>query len=879
MIHYLLTDYVLSLAYNSENDISWQSSLSPFLELAPGVEYVVVLNGVTYVLVAQAGKEEGREIVFIGNETLVEGEDLPPFLIQYVYDIEAKTYSNYFYHNGEIAEAIFTVSVDLEKVNVILYNKKGKTAEYANVETITTDTVITGAQATFTRGHLVAPIVQSLDMRDGDQIITADGKMFKQVTVVKPDALIPENIKKHVIIGGVEGTFAGDEVEKITDIDFATEYTKVYSSAAMESFKTAENVGKIARVMYEPNTGLASDGRKYLAYYICELSGENYILRELNIEEVPIKNEQIIQAEEDTVLTKVTLPRPATLIPDNIKKNVDVGGVTGNFIGNGQEITVPNLVFNNGKAEFLPETDYLISKLTIQLPPNLEPGNIKEGVNIAGIEGTYSASNAPSLYAPTAISDITNRNSTSTLAYIRVTNPTAKNGYFATTCSLYAAGETEADDVMVAQKTLAAGASYVDFYADDWFPESILKEDTLRATFSANLFSASPKFSVTRKDTTNNNYGIYGISSISEELINATVAIKSLSKKPQKVYWGQWLAYKLTPNEGHYLPKTIEVKAGSIAGNINFLTEGYGSYNNQTGDIVIKYTRLGDTNGLSFMGDAIRIIAEAPSIPWLQDFTSGAVFVENGVLKAFLPDSKAEKIQVKLGEKIIAVAPYQTATVTPSYTIVNRTTDYGFVLNSNGYYESNNKAKPGTAAVCRVVFSSPVAFKLTLQYINYGESSFDFGMVSNVDQEFGTTNAEETSYFFSGKGNQSATAKTLSIEVPAGEERFIDIKYKKDGSVDTGNDSFQFKILITPISTTGAEVNLYTIPELSEAGEYVLTVTAEAEGYTGTDPYTVDYTSTGITVDGETLCVNGLVEDETLTINNVTVEDENLICG
>ena len=84
MIHYLLTDYVLSLAYNSENDISWQSSLPPFLELAPGAEYTVVLNGVTYILVAQAGVEEGREIVFIGNETLAEGEELPPFLIQYV---------------------------------------------------------------------------------------------------------------------------------------------------------------------------------------------------------------------------------------------------------------------------------------------------------------------------------------------------------------------------------------------------------------------------------------------------------------------------------------------------------------------------------------------------------------------------------------------------------------------------------------------------------------------------------------------------------------------------------------------------------------------------------------------------------------------------
>jgi hypothetical protein len=65
-----------------------------------------------------------------------------PFLIQYIYDIENKTYSNYVYYNGNHTSVAVTISVDLEKVNVVLYNKKGKPVEYANVETISVDTAV-----------------------------------------------------------------------------------------------------------------------------------------------------------------------------------------------------------------------------------------------------------------------------------------------------------------------------------------------------------------------------------------------------------------------------------------------------------------------------------------------------------------------------------------------------------------------------------------------------------------------------------------------------------------------------------------------------------------------------------------------------------------
>ena len=49
-----------------------------------------------------------------------------------------------------------------------------------------------------------------LSMASGNQVITPDeGYTLSEVTVTKPETLIPENIKKNVDIGGVVGTMEG----------------------------------------------------------------------------------------------------------------------------------------------------------------------------------------------------------------------------------------------------------------------------------------------------------------------------------------------------------------------------------------------------------------------------------------------------------------------------------------------------------------------------------------------------------------------------------------------------------------------------------------------------------------------------------------------
>lgn len=130
---------------------------------------------------------------------------------------------------------------------------------------------------------------------------------------------------------------------------------------------------------------------------------------------------------------------------------------------------------------------------------------------------------------------------------------------------------------------------------------------------------------------------------------------------------------------------------------------------------------------------------------------------------------------------------------------------YGFTMNNQtGYYTSANKGVSKSAAVCRVSFDLPVRCLVTIQYINYAEATYDFGVFGNIDT------ALSTNYYSAGSGGatitdssyklacntsayNSSSAKTLTYEIPAG-QHYIDIKYSKDDASDSNNDTLQWKI-------------------------------------------------------------------------------------
>lgn len=137
-------------------------------------------------------------------------------------------------------------------------------------------------------------------------------------------------------------------------------------------------------------------------------------------------------------------------------------------------------------------------------------------------------------------------------------------------------------------------------------------------------------------------------------------------------------------------------------------------------------------------------------------------------------------------------------TVEVTTTVTNISNTYGFALNANGYYESNNKGKRSSWALCKVTINTPNAFTLTIPYISYGERDYDYGIFGQLDTELANSVADDgatgsAKVKLNCKGQASADVKQVSYDVPAG-EHFIEIKYRKDHNGDQGNDSLQFKI-------------------------------------------------------------------------------------
>ena len=151
---------------------------------------------------------------------------------------------------------------------------------------------------------------------------------------------------------------------------------------------------------------------------------------------------------------------------------------------------------------------------------------------------------------------------------------------------------------------------------------------------------------------------------------------------------------------------------------------------------------------------------------------------------------------------------------------------YGFNLNSStGYYVSANKGVDKSASVCRVSFNLPVRCLVTLQFINYAEATYDFGVFGNIDASLSTT------YYSAGSGGATITdtdyklacntssyntssTQTLTYEIPSG-AHYIDIKFSKDDATASNNDTLQWKITdIEPLEAN--DYYTYTLSNISE---------------------------------------------------------------
>lgn len=137
-------------------------------------------------------------------------------------------------------------------------------------------------------------------------------------------------------------------------------------------------------------------------------------------------------------------------------------------------------------------------------------------------------------------------------------------------------------------------------------------------------------------------------------------------------------------------------------------------------------------------------------------------------------------------------------TVYRPYTVVGvDDASYGFSINSSGYWESQNKGVDSSAALCRVKFELLEETTVLFECINYAEAKYDFGLLGLVDTALSTDSTADSSVALSFKGSSSTSIQTYTYTIGAG-SHFVDVKFRKDSSSSSNNDSLQFKITINP---------------------------------------------------------------------------------
>ena len=206
-----------------------------------------------------------------------------------------------------------------------------------------------------------------------------------QVTVTIPDNLEAGNIKKDVEIAGVTGTFGKFQNTSATPTTFPTTYTPTTGYDGIESI-----------TVNTPNNLEAGNIKKDVE--IAGITGTyEPILETKETQATAFPTVVDVDIGYDG-MTEVTVTAPDNLEAGNIKSGVTIAGVTGTF-GPTENLTVTPRYF---PYTVYKGTDGGIKSVNIRAPNNLEAGNIKKDVTIAGITGTYEPTLETTYAVPTA---------------------------------------------------------------------------------------------------------------------------------------------------------------------------------------------------------------------------------------------------------------------------------------------------------------------------------------------------------------------------------------------------------------------------------------------------------------------------------------------
>ncbi len=121
--------------------------------------------------------------------------------------------------------------------------------------------------------------------------------------------------------------------------------------------------------------------------------------------------------------------------------------------------------------------------------------------------------------------------------------------------------------------------------------------------------------------------------------------------------------------------------------------------------------------------------------------------------------------------------------------------EYGFNLNDDGYYESENIGVDESCAICKVKIISNGIYDLYLDCISSSEIWYDFGLLSNINTSLSLDAWEDgENVFKSFQGTETTDVQSVYYGTLPKGEHYICVKYFKDYSGSEGRDSLQFRV-------------------------------------------------------------------------------------
>lgn len=187
------------------------------------------------------------------------------------------------------------------------------------------------------------------------------------------------------------------------------------------------------------------------------------------------------------------------------------------------------------------------------------------------------------------------------------------------------------------------------------------------------------------------------------------------------------------------------------------------------------------------------------------------IVCSNGSIPHFLSTNVTNENFIPTQDMHPATKKYVDNATAPIATLSNLG-DYLFVLNQNGFFANNNaKQNANNSYVLgRIYFKAKKAGTINLTYRCYAESTYDYGIFGQLDQQLsasytddGATGSTKVLYSCKGKQKNSYESITYNIETPG--YHFFDVKYRKDSSTDSNDDTFEFKLESSDVIS---EINL-----------------------------------------------------------------------